>query len=219
MTSVPRRSLRALVVCAIALATPAFTVSGPTPAANCETLIKWARMQYANRPPTLAQLATFDRPHRLAIFTAIAPEARAALWRAQLTEFSARAELTNAQRAFVEEVLSATTPAIYAEDSATRHERGRHYAGRAAQLFPARAQLAAFYDLGSTAIAAQPAPSLIERLSPSFVAAAQYPYCQCSIESPWQECGGVPCVGAACQGWNGCGWEGWYGCNGNCAGR
>lgn len=218
MTSAPRRSLRALVVCAIALATPAFTVSHSAPTENCETLLNWARTQYANHPPTLAQLATFDRPHRLAIFTAIAPEARAALWRAQLATFSASVDLTAAQRSFIEEVISTTTPAIYAQDAATRQERGRRNAERAAQLFTSRAHLAVFYDLGGTAIAAPPVPSLIERLTPSCVASAQYPYCQCSIESPWPECGG-PCVGATCQGWNGCGWQGWYDCNGNCAGR
>src|SRR5688572_16791158 len=109
------RCSRALVVCGLLLASQAFVVSAPRSSASdthCSSLRRWAHA-FEQSSLTLDQIARFDRPHRLAIFSAVTPSVRASLWREQLRRFESRPDLTDAQRALVAEGRTLVTPALY----------------------------------------------------------------------------------------------------------
>jgi hypothetical protein len=201
MTPIPRRSSRTLVLCALVLASQTIVTTSP-PQKPCETLRRWAQ-QYAGTRPTLDDLAPFDRAHRLAIFTAIRPDARAALWREQLTRFESQPDLTASQRALVREGIALTTPALYSGHKAAAASLALLWT-RVEPAF-SRTQLSAWVTLGSVlSAAAAPATTGNEG------------FCECSSAYGWLHCESMSCPSAGCEEWLGCGPNGGNVCNGYC---
>jgi hypothetical protein len=204
MTSMSRRFARAAVCCVLLVFSPIVLVSSSsTPERSCDTLRRWAA-PYRGTSPTLDALAPFDRGHRLAIFNAITPEARAALWREQLARFGRAPHLSDAQRALVREAITLTTSALYAGD--------RRAADASAALWT-RAQSA--FDRDDRAYwlvlgAGLPGPSLA-------TTAQRSDWCECNNGYGWLECESGLCFGGGCDEWLGCGPNGGHSCNGRCA--
>jgi hypothetical protein len=204
------RSSLALVVCGLLLASQAFVVSAPKSSASdthCSSLRAWAHA-FEKSSLTLDQIARFDRPHRLAIFSAVSSSVRASLWREQLRRFEAQSDLTTAQRALVAEGRTLVTPALYEREPAAMHAYQLFWA-RAAESFVSTEQRRGWSDLGSVAGAASAAAK-----PPKGKTNADW--CQCSTASGGFDCGGVACLGADCQGFGGCGPSGTNFCNGFC---
>jgi hypothetical protein len=202
MTAIPRRSFRALMLCALVLASQTI-VTTSTPQKSCETLRRWAQ-QYAGTRPTLTDLAPFDRGRRIAIFNAITPSARAALWREQLDRFSRAPELSDAQRALVREGMTLTTPALYRHDPNAAAAMAAFW-NRAQGAF-ARDQRRIWFTLG----AGLPVTSAVTR-------AMDDNWCNCNDGWGWFECESGFCPGGGCHQRLGCGPSGGSACNGRCA--
>jgi hypothetical protein len=203
-----QRSSRALVVCGLLLASQAFVVSAPKSSASdthCSSLRRWAHA-FENTSLTLDQIARFDRPHRLAIFSAVTPSVRSSLWREQLRRFESQPDLTATQRALVAEGRTLVTPALYEREPAATHAYQQFWA-RAAESFVSEGQRRAWSDLGSMAGAASAAARPPKK--------ANADWCQCSTASGGFDCGGV-CIAADCQPFGGCGSSGTNWCNGFC---
>jgi hypothetical protein len=201
MTAIPRHSSRALLLCALVFASQTIVMTS-TPTKPCETLRRWAH-QYEGTRPTLDALAPFDRGHRLAIFNAVRPDTRAALWREQLERFSQSPQLSNAQRALVREGIALTTPALYAGDKA---------AAAALAAFWPRAQAAFNRDERAYWLVLGAGLS-----GPSTVATAgESDWCECNNGYGWLECESWLCPGGGCDEWLGCGPNGGHSCNGRC---
>jgi hypothetical protein len=201
MTTIPRHSSRALLLCALVFASQTIVMTS-TPTKPCETLRRWAH-QYEGTRPTLDALAPFDRGHRLAIFNAIEPDARAALWREQLDRFSQSPHLSDAQRALVREGIALTSPALYAGDKSAAAALAAFWQ-RAGGAF-GREHRAAWFVLGVTATT-----------SIASVRTADENWCECSDRWGWLECESGLCPGGWCDEWLGCGLNGGDSCNGKC---
>ena len=204
------RSPRTLFVCGLLLASQAFVVSAPRSSASdthCTSLRAWAHA-FENTPMTLEQIARFDRPHRLAIFSAVTPSVRASLWQEQLRRFEGAPELSAEQRALVAEGRTLITPKLYEREPAAMAAYQKFWS-RAAESFVSFDQRRAWGDIGSMAGAVAPA------------AAARPPkkmgadWCQCNTGSGQLDCGGA-CFSSDCQGFSGCGASGTSWCNGIC---
>ena len=154
---------------------------------------------------TLDQIARFDRPHRLAIFSAVTPSVRASLWQEQLRRFEAQPDLTAAQRALVAEGRTLVTPALYERQPAAMAAYQMFWS-RAETSFVSFDQRRAWADLGSMAGAAPAAARPPKKLGAE--------WCQCSTSST-VDCGG-PCYGGTCEPYSGCGSSGTSWCNGLC---
>jgi hypothetical protein len=201
------RSSRALVVCGLLLASQAFVVSAPRSSASdthCSSLRAWAHA-FENTSLTLDQIARFDRPHRLAIFSAVTPSVRASLWQEQLRRFESQSELTGAQRALVAEGRTLITPALYEREPAAMAAYQKFWS-RASESFVSFDQKRAWGDLGSMAgakTAAKPPRTNSDG-------------CQCSTAHSSFDCWGGTCFGAMCEPFVGCGAMGNALCNGYC---
>lgn len=202
-------SSRALVVCGLLLASQAFVVSAPRSSASdthCSSLRRWAHA-FENTSLTLEQIARFDRPHRLAIFSAVTPSVRASLWQEQLRRFESQPELTTAQRALVAEGRTLVTTALYEREPAAMAAYQNFWL-RASDSFVSFDQRRAWGDLGSMAGAAAPSARPPKKMGAE--------WCQCSMSSATFDCGGGACFSADCQGYSGCGSSGTNWCNGVC---
>jgi hypothetical protein len=226
MTVGSRRSQWALVVCGVLVAGQALFVSAPvsTTAAiagsTCETLRVWAQA-YQGTSPALDDVAHFDRAHRVAVFNAIAPEARAALWQEQLRRFDRQPGLSTAQHAFIAEARELTTPAFYRKDAAAV-AAFEHFWSRADRAFTDREQRRAMFDIGSVAIDTRitrqslQSSSAWDKLTGAFQASAGTATCECSIT--YQDCSSGCGGGGSCSSTTGCGPLGNSTCNGVCGG-
>jgi hypothetical protein len=206
-----QRSSRALVVCSLLLASQAFVVSAPRSSASdthCTSLRKWAHA-FENTSLTLDQIARFDRPHRLAIFSAVTPSVRASLWREQLRRFESQSDLSDTQRALVAEGRTLITPALYERAPAAMHAYQTFWS-RAAESFGSTEQRRAWSDLGAVAGAVSAAAK------PPKGKSSSAEWCQCSPASGQFDCGGGSCFPADCQGFGGCGSSGTNYCSGFC---
>jgi hypothetical protein len=202
MTTKFRRLSRAAACCALLVFSSISLASSTSTERSCDVLKRWAA-PYRGTSPTLDDLARFDRGHRLAIFNAIGPDARAALWREQLDRFSRSPQLSHAQRALVREGIGLTTPAFYRGDTAARTA----FAAFWTRVEPAfsRAHLRAWVTLGSVvSTGAEPA------------AAGSQDFCQCNSGYGWLHCESMSCPSAYCEPWLGCGPNGGHVCNGYC---
>jgi hypothetical protein len=203
-------SSRALVVCGLVLASQAFVVSAPRSSASdthCSSLRRWAHA-FENTSLTLEQIARFDRPHRLALFSAVTPSVRASLWQEQLRRFESQSDLTATQRALVAEGRTLITPALYEREPAAMAAY-QNFWSRAEMSFVSFDQRRAWGDLGSMAGAAAPAAR------PPKKAGADW--CQCSPSTAGFDCFGGACYGGAgCLEFAGCGSSGSGWCNGIC---
>jgi hypothetical protein len=202
------RCSRAFVVCGLLLASQAFVVSAPRSSASdthCNSLRRWAHA-FEQSSLTLDQIARFDRPHRLAIFSAVTPSVRASLWQEQLRRFESQSDLTAAQRALVAEGRTLITPALYERQPAAMAAY-QNFWSRAETSFVSFDQRRAWGDIGSMAGAVTPAAR------PPKKAGADW--CQCNISTGLFDCGGV-CYGGGCLEFGGCGSSGTAVCNGIC---
>ncbi len=217
MAPVFRRSTTALVVCCgLLLASQALVVSLPTSAASkstCEALRHWAQ-PFTHTAPTLDQLSAYDRPHRIAIFNAVSPAVRSALWQEQLRRIDQRSDLSAEQHLVIKDAQNLATPAFYNRDPAAMQSFSQFWP-RAEKMFPTRDQIRPLYQIGfqSQAPQIQPTLSMFDKLARPFVAKADQSFCECSTN--WSgECSG--CVGSGCTWVSGCGPFGNWTCNGHC---
>jgi hypothetical protein len=202
-------SSRALVVCGLLLASQAFVVSAPRSAASdthCSSLRRWAHA-FEQTSLTLEQIARFDRPHRLAIFSAVTPSVRASLWQEQLRRFESQSDLTATQRALVAEGRTLVTPALYEREPAAMAAYQKFWS-RASESFVSFDQRRAWGDLGSLAGATSPAARPPKKSGAD--------WCQCSTSNSAFDCGGGACYGGGCLEFGGCGSSGTALCNGTC---
>lgn len=175
---------------------PSITAKG---SGTCAALAEWAR-PYRGQSPTLDDIKAFDRGHRLAIFNAVSPGVRAALWREHLTGVRQEQALNALGRTLVNEAIAVATPALY------RHEPE---AIGAYESWRKRLEAAAspeyrrvFFDLGA---------------SPGLAASSASPqetFCDCHTGF---DCPGVSCgAPGICTQWAGCGPLGWDLCDRLC---
>jgi hypothetical protein len=220
MTAIARRSLRTLVGIGVCVLTPTLLVSFRTSASSsletsCAALHEWAQA-YKGTSPSLDTFVPFDRPHRIAIFNAVTPDVRSALWREQLRRIARRSDLSDQQRDLINEAIGLATPAAYAHDSVARQAVVTHWT-RAQQAFASGELRRLLFDLGgptpSPSVRAA-APSPWDRMSAPFRADAQGAGpCYCSIM--WQDC--FWCVDGNCRwAFDGCGPYGLFECDGVC---
>jgi hypothetical protein len=205
-----RSSSRALVVCGLLLASQAFVISAPRSSASdthCSSLRRWAHA-FEKTSLTLDQIARFDRPHRLAIFSAVTPSVRASLWQEQLRRFESQPDLTATQRALVVEARALVTPALYERQPAAM-EAYQKFWSRASESFVSFDQRRAWGDLGAVAGAKAAAVGPPKSKTNS-------DWCQCSTASMLFDCGGGLCFAGGCQEFAGCGPNGSGWCNGIC---
>jgi hypothetical protein len=192
--------------------------SSPT-SPNCEELRRWAARSYDGQRPPLDHVASFDRPHRVAIFNAIAPAARAELWREQLRRFAQRPDLRDAQRSFIVSARAELSPATYAQDDvAARRLEVRRFWARAEPLFPTAEHRRVWFELGPGVVRGQNSRIAVlrDRMIAPFRAFAQPTPCDCNPEWGWVECHPGSCVGVTCNvSWS-CGPEGRDICGGVC---
>jgi hypothetical protein len=224
MTAIARRSIRTLVALGVCVITPALFVSFHTSTAasaagssSCEVLHEWAKA-YTGTSPTIETLAPFDRAHRIAIFNAITPAVRSALWQEQLRRLARRSEFSDAQRQLIVEAIDLSTPAMYAKEPAARRAADEYWT-RAKHAFPTRESRLLLFELGgpsasTRARANRAVPSVWDRLTGPFRAQAQpIPWCECS--QVWQDC--YFCVSQLCRyQMDGCGPYSWFECDGRC---
>jgi hypothetical protein len=217
MAPVFRRSTTALVVCCgLLLASQALFVSLPTSAASassCAELRRWAQ-PFTHTAPTLDQLAGYDRPHRVAIFNAVTPAVRSALWQEQLRRFDQRTDLSFSQHALINEARALTTPAFYNRDQAAQ-QTFLQFWSRADKAFTSPDQRRPWFTLASESDAPQLrlTISMWDRLANPFVARADNVFCECS--TGWGgECSSCHVTG--CTQFVGCGPTGGWTCNGSC---
>jgi hypothetical protein len=194
-----RPLLRAAVCCAVLVFSSISLVSSTPTERSCDTLKRWAA-PYRDTSPTLDALARFDRGHRRAIFNAIRPDARAALWREQLDRFSRSPQLSDAQRALVREGIALTTPALYAGDKVAAAALAAFWT----RVHPAFDRKARAYWLVLGAGLAAPAAAAVED------------WCGCNDGYGWFECESGLCPGGGCDEWLGCGPNWGHSCNGKC---
>jgi hypothetical protein len=205
------RCSRAFVVCGLLLASQAFVVSAPRSSASdthCSSLRRWAHA-FEQSSLTLDQIARFDRPHRLAIFSAVTPSVRASLWREQLRRFESRPDLTDAQRALVAEGRTLVTPALYERQPAAMAAYQTFWS-RASVSFVSFDQQRAWADIGAVAGAKTTARP------PKGKTNSDLPWCECNQGSGGVDCGGGGCYGGDCVAFGGCGSSGTLMCNGFC---
>jgi hypothetical protein len=220
MASVSRRSLVALAVCCgVLLASQALLVSVPLSAASgssCTELKRWAQ-SYRGTSPSLDQLARFDRAHRVAIFNAVTPQVRAALWQEQLRRFDQRQDLTVPQHELIAEARGIVTPALYSHEAAamTAYES---LTPRIKQTFASSREYKLFLtNVAFTGSPQQQTATLWDRLSSPFVAHAQNGVvCDCNTSSGSTDCWSGSCGGGSCFTTGGCGIFGNLTCNGIC---
>jgi hypothetical protein len=218
MTAGSRRSHWALVLCGALVAGQALFVSAPvstTSGSSCAELRVWAQ-PYQGTAPTLDEMARFDRPHRKAIFNAISPAARAALWQDQLQRAGSRPDLSAAQRALIAEGRTLITPALYEHDQASMDAHQQFWA-RASQAFTSVEDKRVWLELGSVVASAPASTSAWDTLTAPFRAQANTADCNCSTSNANFDCGiGVKCTSGGCTNWQGCGPSWTAECNGSC---
>jgi hypothetical protein len=92
----------------------------------------WAASHAASLPQTLEELAAYPPDYRREILKALPPEAKSALWRAQLRKFAAdRPTLTAEQVAFVNYAIDVASPESFRPGA-----NPPELCDRVAQLFP-----------------------------------------------------------------------------------
>lgn len=205
MTVCSRHSLRALVAFGLLVTGMVTVVSLPTAATTekpCEVLREWASA-YRDASPSLDEVARFDRGQRVAIFNAVAPEMRAALWREQLQRFDNSDGLSASQHALLAEAIALVTPALYAGDRQAKAASDAFWV-RATKAFSLPHERRAIADLGAMSSAYRAAPA----------ASAE---CNCSSTTAVFDCMGGQCLGpGSCAFVRGCGPSGTGPCDGTC---
>lgn len=197
---------RALAVCGMIAVGPMFaipnaTMASETPSA-CAELRSWAEAYREVTPtPTLDDFGRLDRAHRVALFGAVTPAVRSALWQERLRRLAQEPNWSTSERALFHEAPVFMTPAFY-EQSPDAILALRAFEKKVAAVFVTTARKRVWYDL------VNPFPSVLE--------VAQIPWCDCNLD--FQDCwGGAPCNGSPCKDFGpGCGFGGGFGCNGRC---
>lgn len=203
MTARPRLFIGTLAACGVFIALQALVsfATPATPNSACDQLRAWAA-PYKNASPTLDEVATFDRAHRLAIFGALTPTVRASLWREQLQRFDAQSGLTSEQHALIREAVTMARPELYEGNQKATEAYGSFWR-RAAPAFTSASHRRAWFDLGSVVPGVPPTASRV-------------PYCECSLAEGSYGCA-RGCITSWCNSWGpGCGSIGYSHCDGMC---
>jgi len=185
--------------------------------AACDAVQRWAS-RYAHARPTLDDLVRVDPARRIAIFNAIGPDARADLWRTQLTRAAGHAGLTIERRHLLREGSHLATPALYSGDLAAKRAFDAFWQ-RADRHFRSAEDRRIWFELGGNMPTAEPSVLALRRWLPAFVAAAQSsPRCRCSVAA-FNECPyPLICLVGPCQPLVfGCGRAGSERCDGLCS--
>jgi hypothetical protein len=220
MASVSRRSTLALALCCgVLLASQALLVSVPMSAASgssCTELRRWAQ-SYKGTSPSLEQLAQYDKAHRVAIFNAITPQVRSALWQEQLRRFDQRADLSLSQHELINEARNLVTPALYTHDAESTKALDA-LMPRIKETFTSREHKQFLTNVAFTTVAPQPqTATLWDRLARPFVANAHTSSCECSTSNGQAECWSGSCLPVGCFQQTGCGPFMTWPCNGMCS--
>jgi len=207
VTAFPRPAIRVFVFVGLCVgASQALLVSSSSTTSKstspCAQLQQWAQA-YAGISPTLDHIAQYDRPHRVAIFNAVTPAVRSALWQEQLRRFDQRTDLSVQQHALINEGRSLATPAFYAHDPVAT-QAFQEFWPRVKNTFTAREHLRLWSDIGS-----------VVRVD-KFAASANG-FCECNNGTPNYDCGGGSCPSGGCWQTAGCGPLGNLTCNGLCS--
>jgi len=178
------------------------TLGSAAPAGDppeCVVASRWVRAHRGELPSTLAEISRYSILYRRAIYDALPPATRQALWREHLEGILASDQaLTGAQRAAIRESM-ALLPAL----TAAHPDRavGDRLRDHLKTLFDAPTYKRVFATLGP-----QPAPD------PQ--AAAKRPLCDCESD---YDCGGFgTCAYVICSFTTGCGPYWGYTCTGVC---
>jgi hypothetical protein len=208
MRTAPRRRPWAFVILAYVLVGLTSDVSPSISAgrrSRCAALREWAA-QYKDSPPTLDALSTFDRGHRIAIFNAISPTARATLVREQLDRSARQPALTDGQRSVIAEAKELLTPALYSRRDGPEHQAISALWSRVAATFPSSNDRRRWFDI---------APATERMTSTARAASVGAPPCECNATRPLPQC--TSCVFGGCEPDDfGCGPFGAFACNGLC---
>src|SRR5262249_53409646 len=155
--------------------------------------------------PTLEQLARYDRPHRIAIFNAVSPQVRAALWQEQLRRFDQRSDLSSVQHQLIAEARELVTPEAYAHSPGVSTAM-QELKARLGTAFTVREQRQALSVLAFTSVVPRTqATTLWDKLVNPFVANAQLPNCECNTANGGFDCPSGLCPSATCTWISGCG--------------
>jgi hypothetical protein len=130
--------------------------------------------------PTLDALATFDQPHQRAIFNAIAPEARAALWREHFERFGRQANLSLQQQELIRAARELVTADFYRGEPAATIAL-RQLWSRAEPLFTTSGEKRAWFALAGTSGGTRAEG-----------------YCECNPSDPIDCSSGSNCVTGGC---------------------
>lgn len=194
---------QALAVCGMVAVWPAFVVSVPSASSRtpttCAELRVWAEA-YRDATPTLDEFARFDRAQRRAMFGAVAPSVRAALWREQMRRLGRQSRWSPAQRGLFRDASAQITPELYEQEPVALGALVV-LKSQVDAAFAIPGERRVWLDLGDMVAA---------------TTAARAPYCDCNLSS--QDCwGGALCASVACTPFSpGCGFLGASVCNGRC---
>ena len=217
-----RRSLATAAVCGLLVCAQIVIVSLPTTAtsassSSCSALRAWAA-PYRTSAPTLDRLAGLDPSHRRAIFSAVTPEVRAALWREHLRRSASQPDMSTEQQILLTRALTLATPSLYRQDpTATSAVDALWHEAMKSFMTPADRRI--WFDLGSVSTPqASTTVSLWDRIARPFRARAQETvFCNCNFSYGWLECTSGFCGGGTWTLFFGCGPLGNKDCNGLCS--
>ncbi len=211
-----RRVAIALVV-SITLGIVVFEAAAASRSLPCERAAAWVKAHPGSLPRTLGEVEAFPIEYRRAIFDALSPADRAALWREQLRRIGARPGITNEQRAVIDLALSLATAENYGNQQRPRPELREQIL----RAFPDRRARQAFGELGSTQPTYSTVAANVVRVREFLVASATVLaqgevqiQCACQLGDDW--CWSGTCKSAKCEKGGHCGTLWWDPCDGMC---
>lgn len=228
-----RFSLRARKVVLVGVLVLGFNVSGLAlidTRTMGEKARTWSESSASRLPTTLEEFSKLPIEYRKAAFRRLTPERKSALWREQMTQFTATEKLSGEQHAVIATLLSLATPEAYgrAPGSSSALSEGKYKAACSAvgQLFSVQ-QRKAFATLGRAAESASNESRLvtvarrIKRYVGSHVlhADGKVPLldCDCTVDTYCPDC--LPdegCALAICTQQIGCGCFSLWTCGEKC---
>lgn len=228
-TTLLRRSAVTLTVLTIVVGPTALYIAPAWDVrAGCQQGKDWATAHANALPQTMSELVSFPSPMRRAIFHAVSPDRKAAMWKEQLAAFRESTGLSAEQRDFIARASSAITPDLYRNQDSPKRTADRAVAVqtvKAAQALFTREQFAAFVKLGSGVHPSYTFASLrfsvadaVQRYGTA-LAGSEPPKPECDCSEWYNTCGPVGCLvqPGICETTFGCGPFGDEFCYGFCA--
>lgn len=201
---------RFLRVGAGAVVAAGLILAGKTPAfaeQSCAAARSWVEANVGRLPQTYREIIAYPMVYRRAIYTKLSAQAKSRFWTDHLRHFRAgRPQLTAPQAKVVDEIAAvAATPSVFGADQKP-DETARRLAAAAVAAFGKDQATLLMATLGP----ADPAP-----VAPAAVAGP--PACECTNRDDWCNTG-FSCRYRSndCVFQDGCGFLGFYVCNGLC---